>query len=188
MTAGGATRTLDIPDYVVGTWDIDPVHSDVSFVVRHLGLTRFRRSFEKFGGEIVTAENPLDSTVTATVDMASFDTGLESFNRHLLSADYLDVANHPTATLRSTGLRVADGGFLLSADLTLRGVTRPVEFTLESLGFGTGMRGERKAAFSAGTTITRGDFKLDFDAKLADGTLIIGERVRILLEVEAVLR
>ena len=180
--------SLAIPDYVVGTWDIDPVHSDVSFMVRHVGLTRFRRGFEKFGGELVTAENPLDSTVNATVDVTSLDTGLEAFNRHLASGDYLDFENHPTAEFRSTGLRVAEDGFELDGDLTLRGTTRPVTFDLELLGFGEGMRGEKKTAFSASTTISRSDFGLNFGNALANGTLIIGEQVRILLEIEAVLR
>src|SRR5436305_11665778 len=101
----GDSMSVAIPDYVLGTLDIEPVHSDVSFVVRHLGLTRYRRSFEKFSGEILTADNPLDSSVTATIDVTSFDTGLEKFNEHLLGEQFLDTANHPTATFRSTGIR-----------------------------------------------------------------------------------
>jgi len=180
--------SLSIPDYVAGTWDIDPVHSDVSFVVRHLGLTRFRRSFEKFTGEIVTAADPLSSTVTATVDVTSLDTGLEAFNRHLASGEYLDTGNHPTAEFRSTALRATEDGFELDGDLTLRGATRSVTFDLEPHGFGEGMRGEQKTAFSASTTIDRTDFGLNFGANLPNGRPIIGERVQILLEIEAVLR
>ncbi|HWC78439.1 MAG TPA: YceI family protein [Pseudonocardiaceae bacterium] len=180
--------SFTIPGYVAGTWDIDPVHSDVSFVVRHVGLTRFRRSFEKFSGEIVTAENPAESSVTATVEVTSLDTGLEAFNRHLAGPDYLDYDNHPTAAFRSTGLRAAEENYALDGELTLRGVTRPVTFDVELLGFGEGMRGEPKTAFSASTTINRGDFGLRVDGKVPSGTLIIGEKVRILLEIEAVLR
>jgi polyisoprenoid-binding protein YceI len=181
-----------ITDYLTGTWDIDVVHSDVSFVVRHVGLTRYRRSFEKFSGEIVTAEDPLASTVTATIDVTSFDTGLESFNRHLLSAEFLDTENHPTATFQSTGVRQGGrheaAGFLVDGELTLHGVTRPVTLDLELLGFGEGIQGERKVAFSATTTIDRTDFGITFDARLGNGKLIVGGKVQILLEIEAVLR
>ena len=180
--------SVAVPDYVVGTWDVDPVHSDVSFMVRHLGLTRFRRSFEKFSGEIVTAPELADCSVTATVDVTSLDTGLEPFNRHLASAEYLDTDNHPTATFRSTAVRAVGEAFALDGELTLRGVTRPVTFDLETHGFGEGMRGEQKTAFSARTTINRLDFGLTFDGTLANGTLIVGQHVDILLEIEAVLR
>jgi polyisoprenoid-binding protein YceI len=177
-----------IPGYVAGTWNIDPVHSDVSFMVRHVGLTRFRRSFEKFGGQLVTAENPLDSSVTATVDLSSFDTGLEPFNRHLLSADYFDVEHHPEATLRSTGLRAAGELFALDAELSLRGLTRPVTFQLELLGIGIGSRGETKMGLSASTTVNREDFGIGGAGTVPSGAFIIGAQVRILLEIEAVLQ
>jgi len=182
------TSGVEIAGYVAGTWDVDPVHSDVSIVVRHLGLTRFRRSFRKFRGEFVTAENPLDSTVTANIDMSSLDTGLETFDRHLRSADYFDVDNHPTARFRSTGVRPRGERFGMDGELTLRGVTRPVTLDVELLGFGVGMNGEQKAAFSAGTTVNRHDFGITFDGRLADGRLIVGNEVRVLLEIEAVAR
>jgi polyisoprenoid-binding protein YceI len=177
-----------IPGYVVGTWDIDPVHSDVAFVVRHLGLGRYRRSFEKFGAEIVTAENPLDSSVTATIDVTSLDTGLEKFNAHLFGEQFLDTANHPTATFRSTGIRQQAGHFLVDGSLTLRGVTRATTLRVDILGFGEGMRGEQRAAFSASTTINRRDFGIKFDTRLDNGRLVVGEEVTIHLEIEAVLR
>jgi polyisoprenoid-binding protein YceI len=180
--------SFQIPGYAVGTWDIDPVHSDVSFMVRHLGLTRYRRSFEKFAGEIYTADNPLDSSVTATVDVTSFDTGLEKFNQHLSGEQFLDTANHPTATFRSTGVRQHAGHFYVDGSLSLRGFTRPTTLQVEILGFGEGINGERKAAFSARTTINRRDFGITFDSRLPGGTPVVGEEVTINLEIEAVLR
>jgi polyisoprenoid-binding protein YceI len=120
--------------------------------------------------------------------VTSLDTGLEAFNRHLASGEYLDTGNHPSAQFRSTGLRAAGDGLELDGELTLRGITRPVTFDLESHGFGEGMRGEPKTAFSAATTINRSDFGLSFGGTLPNGTPIIGEQVRILLEIEAVLR
>lgn len=187
-----------IPDYVTGTWDIDVVHSDVSLVVRHVGLTKYRRSFERFSGEIVTAEDPSDSSVTATIDMTSFDTGVEAFNRSLLSSEFLATESYPTATFTSTRVHPAEGGgshwdgaagqWTVEGQLTVRGVTRPVVLDLELLGFGEGMRGERKAAFSASTIIDRTDFGITFDGRLANGRLIVGNKVQVLLEIEAVLR
>src|SRR5919112_5349721 len=101
MTAPTSTQ---IPGYVVGTWDIDPVHSDVSFTVRHMMVSKVRGRFATFSGEIVTAEDFTGSTVTATIDASSIDTGNEQRDAHIRSADFFDVANHPTWTFRSTGL------------------------------------------------------------------------------------
>jgi polyisoprenoid-binding protein YceI len=157
-------------------------------MVRHLGLTRYRRSFEKFGGEIYTADSPLDSSVTATVDVTSFDTGLEKFNEHLFGEQFLDTANHPTATFRSTGVRQHAGHFFVDGSLSLRGFTQTTTLDVEILGFGEGLKGERKAAFSAKTTINRRDFGITFDSRLPGGTLVVGDEVTINLEIEAVLR
>ncbi|SDD63465.1 YceI family protein [Actinokineospora iranica] len=148
----------------------------------------YRRGFERFGGQIVTAADPLDSTVAAEVDVASFDTGLEAFNRHLLAGDFFDVANYPTATLSSTAIRPAGDRFHLDADLTLRGITKAVTFELEVLGFGFGVNGETKAGFSASATVNRGDFGIAFQSVLANGNLAVSDEARILLEIEAVLR
>lgn len=180
--------TLSLPDYQVGTWDIDPVHSDVSFTVVHLGLTRYRRSFEKFDGEITTTSDPLHSSVSATVDVTSFDTGLEKFNEHLLADGFFDAARHPTARFRFTGLRTYEEQFALEGELTLRGVTRPVIFDLELHGFGEGINGDSKVAFSAETIIRRNDFGIVFGATLPNGRLVVGNDVRISLEIEAVRR
>lgn len=179
---------VDLGEYVSGTWDIDPLHSDVSFVVRHLGLTRFRRSFTKFAGVIITKDNPLESSVDATIEVSSFDTGLEAFNKSLLSKDFLDAETHPTATFRSTGITAQGDRYAVGGELTLRGITRAVPLDLELLGFGEGIKGETKAAFSAGTTIDRSDFGITFDGRLPNGRLIVGHEVRILLEIEAILR
>ncbi|MFD2415454.1 YceI family protein [Amycolatopsis pigmentata] len=178
----------EIPGYAPGTWDIDPVHSDVSFVVRHLGLTRFRRSVEKYRGEIVTGTSPLDSSVVASVDLTSLDTGLETFNRHLAGPDFLDLQNHPTAEFSSTGLHASGQDFALDGELTIRGITKPVTFALQLHGFGEGIKGESKVSFSASTTIRRSDFGITFDARLGNGRLIVGQDVQLLLEIEAVLR
>ena len=96
---------VEIPGYVAGTWTIDPVHSEVSFVVRHMMVSKVRGRFDKFEGTIVTAPDPLQSSVTATVDLSSVNTGEPNRDNHIRSADFFEVESHPTMTFRSTGVR-----------------------------------------------------------------------------------
>ena len=96
---------VEIPGYVTGTWTIDPVHSDVSFTVRHMMVSKVRGRFRSFAGHLVTAPDPLASSVTATIDLASIDTNNEQRDAHVRSADFLDVERHPTMTYRFTGIR-----------------------------------------------------------------------------------
>src|SRR3954449_6145214 len=103
-----APTNTQIPGYLVGTWDIDPVHSDVSFTVRHMMVSKVRGRLGTFSGEIVTAERFTDSTVTATVDASSVDTGNAQRDGHIRTADFFEVETHPTWSFRSTAIR-ADG-------------------------------------------------------------------------------
>jgi polyisoprenoid-binding protein YceI len=182
-----ATRT-QIPGYVVGTWDIDPVHSDVSFTVRHMMVSKVRGRFATFSGVIVTAEDFPVSTVSATIDASSIDTGNEQRDAHIRSADFFDVANHPTWTFRSTGLRKDGDDHLLYGELTIKGVSRPVTLALEVNGFGPDAFGGTRAGFSASTTINRSDFGVDIQMPLDGGGVVVSEKVQITLEIEAVLR
>src|SRR4051812_44265539 len=102
MSSAGTTTT--IPGYVVGTWSIDPVHSEVGFTVRHMMVRKVGAKFTEFSGDIATAENPLESSVTATVDLTSIDTGNVDRDNHIRSADFFDVDSHKTMTFRSTGI------------------------------------------------------------------------------------
>ena len=137
-----STPTVNIPGYVVGTWDIDPIHSDVSITARHLVVSKVRGRFDDFEGTIDTAENPLDSKVNATIKATSINTKQPQRDDHIRSADFLDVENHPTITFVSTGLRVVGDDFELDGNLTLHGVTKPVTLKLEIIGFGPGSHGE----------------------------------------------
>jgi polyisoprenoid-binding protein YceI len=181
------TSTL-IPNYVVGTWDIDPVHSDVSFTVRHMMVSKVRGRLGSFTGEIVTAPRFADSTVTATVDASSVDTGNAQRDGHIRTADFFEVDTYPTWTFRSTGIREDDGDHVLDGELTIKGVTRPVSLALEVNGFGPDAYGGTRAGFSATTTIQRSDFGVDISMPLDGGGVVVGEKVQIALEVEAVLR
>ncbi len=175
--------TTDIPGYVTGTWTIDPVHSNVSFVVRHLGVTKVRGRFTDFEGEIVTAEDIRDSSVTATMRAAGVDTTNEQRDEHVRNADFLDAENHPTLSFRSTGIRVDGEDYLIDGELTLRGVTRPVTLTAELGGFGDGMtEGSTIVGVSAHTEINRSDFGVGEGIPSA----VVSEKIRIELDIEAI--
>src|SRR5260370_23692691 len=125
------TQEETIPGYVAGTWTIDPLHSEVGFSVRHMMVSKVRGKFSKFSGELVTAENPLTSSVTAEIDLSSIDTGAEQRDGHLRSPDFFDTENHPVMTYRSTGIRAKGDGYVLDGDLTRRGGTPSVPPALE---------------------------------------------------------
>ena len=185
MTTLTATQ---IPGYVAGTWDIDPTHSDVSFTVRHMMVSKVRGHFEKFSGQIVTADDPLQSTVTAVVDATSFDTSNVDRDNHIRSADFLEVDKYPTLEFRSTGLRPrGSGDYALEGDLTVHGVTRPVSFQLEINGFTKDPYGGYRVGFSATTDISRSDFGVSINLPLEGGGVVVGDKVQISLELEAIL-
>jgi polyisoprenoid-binding protein YceI len=180
--------TTQIPGYVVGTWDIDASHSTVGFSVRHMMVSKVRGYFRTFSGEIVTAEDPAQSTVTATIDMDSIDTRQEQRDAHIRSADFFDVGNHSVMTFRSTGVRTDGADWVVDGDLTLKGITKPVTLTLELNGFGPDAYGGTRAGFSAKTEISRKAFGVDIDMPMDGGGVVVGDKVTIELEIEAVLR
>lgn len=182
-----STTTTTIPGYVTGTWTIDPVHSEVGFSVRHMMVSKVRGKFTSFEGSVTTAENPLDSTVTATVDLGSIDTGNADRDNHIRSADFFEVDAHNTMTFTSTGVRADGGDYVLDGDLTLKGVTKPVSLDLELGGFGPDAYGGTRAGFSASTVINRRDFGVDFNAAMETGGVVVGDKVTLNLEIELVL-
>ena len=183
------TAAVEIPGYVTGTWTIDPVHSEVSFVVRHMMVSKVRGRFDKFEGAIETAPDPLQSTVTATVDLSSVNTGNDTRDNHIRSEDFFHVEKHPAMTFRSTGIRPEGENFLLDGDLSLRGVTRPVTFFLEVNGFGPDPYGGTRTGFSATTEINRNDWNVSYNGPIpgASSGMVLSDRVTINLEIEAVL-
>jgi len=185
MSNAGTTTT--IPGYVVGTWAIDPVHSEVGFTVRHMMVSKVRGKFTSFTGEVVTAENPLDSKVTASIDLMSIDTGNSDRDTHLRSSDFFDTEQNKTMDFRSTGIREDGSDYLLDGEITLKGVTKPITFHLELGGFGPDPYGGTRSGFTATGEIKRSDFGVDFNAVLETGGVVVGDRVQIVLEIEAVL-
>ncbi len=174
--------------YQAGTWTIDAAHSDVSFTVRHLMISKVRGHFRSFSGQIVTTPDPIDSSVTATIDLTSLDTNNEERDTHIRSADFFDVVSYPTMSYRSTGIRDDGDSWIVDGDLTLHGVTRPVPLAVEVNGFGRDpFSGATKAGFSATATINRRDFGIDITLPMDGGGVVVGDKIAITLEIEAVL-
>jgi polyisoprenoid-binding protein YceI len=172
-----------------GTWTIDPAHSSADFVARHLVVSKVKGGFSDFTGVItVDPADPLASSVETTIQVASIDTRDEQRDAHLRSADFFDAEQFPTITFRSTRLSEDGGDYVVEGDLTIKGVTKPVTLTLEYNGTSPDPWGGVRAGFSAETEVNRRDFGLNFDAKLDTGGALVGEKIKIHLEIEAVLK
>lgn len=179
--------TTAIPNYVVGTWAIDPVHTEIGFVARHLMVTKVRGKFEKYTATIVTAENPLDSHFEVEVDLSSITTGNDMRDGHLRSADFFDAENSPKMTFRSTAIRPAGDDYEVDGELTIRGVTKPVTLKAELGGFGPGMQGETRLGISLTGVINRHDFGVSWNTVLEGGGVAVSDKVTIAIEAEAIL-
>ncbi len=177
-----------IPGYVAGTWDIDPVHTDISFTVRHMMVSKVRGHFEKFEGVVVLGAEPLDSSVEVTVELGSINTNNVDRDNHIRSDDFFGVEQYPTLSYKSTGVRAAGDGYVVDGDLTLHGVTAPVSLELEINGFGPDPFGGTRAGFSATGEISRKAFDVKFDAPMEGGGAVVGDKIQLLIEAELILR
>lgn len=167
-----------------GTWTIDPVHSSVGFSVRHLMVSKVRGVFETFSGAITVAEDGTPS-VNAEIAVDSINTRNEQRDAHLKSADFFDAQNHPVATFASTAVRADGDRYVLDGDFTLRGITRPISLDLEFNGVNPGMGHGEVAGFEASVVLNRKDFGIDIDMPLETGGAVVGDKVTITLEIEA---
>ena len=174
-------------DLTPGTWAIDPGHAEVAFVGRHLGLTKVRGRFTGIEGAVRVGPELVQSSVEVTIDMTSVESGSRDRDEHLRSSDLFDVAAHPTATFRSTGITVASpSAGQLDGELTIKGVTRPVRLDVEHLGLVTDPWGGERAVFSATTSINREDFGVTWNMPLDAGGLLVSREIRIEIDVELV--
>jgi polyisoprenoid-binding protein YceI len=170
-----------------GTYTIDATHSTVQFVARHLVAAKVRGSFAEFEGTLTIGDSAETSSVTAIVQAGSISTHNEMRDGHLKSSDFLDLENHPTLTFTSTKISPKGGdNYVMTGDLTIRGVTKSVDFDLEFLGSGPSMQpGVTVAGFEAKTEIDRRDFGVNFEGVLENGSLVVSNKVTLELTIEA---
>lgn len=169
-----------------GTWNIDPTHSTVGFVARHLVISKVRGSFRSFSGAIIISDQQLDSSVSVSIDMESVDTADESRDGHIKGEDFFDVAKFPTMTFTSTKVTQEGEDFEVTGDLTIKGVTRSVILELEFNGVSKDPWGGTRAGFSAETEINRKDFGLEWNVVMETGGVLVGEKIKIELDIQAV--
>jgi polyisoprenoid-binding protein YceI len=182
--------TAMIPGFIAGTWEIDPVHSEVSFTVRHMVVSKVRGRFDRFSGTILTNEDLTHSSVNVTIEAASINTNEPNRDNHVRSADFLDVESFPSLTFQSTAVRTDGDQVQVDGELTIRGTTRPVTLDVEVNGFTPDPYGGTRAGFSATTEINRQDFGVSFNGPIpgADNAMVLSDKVTLNLEVEAVLQ
>jgi polyisoprenoid-binding protein YceI len=178
MTAATATQLS------AGTWAIDPVHSSIAFSVRHLVVSKVRGNFRSYSGAVVVGADGTPS-VTAEIAIDSVETGNEARDAHLKAADYFDAEKYPTATFASTAVRADGDHYVLDGDFTLKGITKPVSLELEFNGTNPGMGHGEVAGFTASVVLNRKDFGIDVDMPLETGGAVVGDKVTITLEIEA---
>lgn len=179
---------MSTPEIPTGTWSIDASHSEVGFSVRHLAVAKVKGQFESFEGTITIAEDPLQSAVEASIDLASITTRDKQRDEHLRSSDFFNVEANPKMTFRSTSVTPSGSDYKLVGDLTIKDVTKPVELDLEFNGVSPDPWGGTRAGFSATGEINRKDFGIDFNIPLDGGGFVIGDKIKLVLEVEAALQ
>lgn len=168
------------------TYTIDASHSQVGFSVKHMMFSTVRGNFRGFEGTIVVDnDNPANSTVNVTIDASTVSTGDEKRDEHLRSADFFDVATYPDITFKSTSIDFKDDeNFTINGELTIHGVTAPAKIKAEQTGEGTNPWGVDVAGFEGETKINRKDFGLGWNATLEKGGVLVGEEIKITLELE----
>lgn len=178
-----------VPTELTGVWDIDPAHTVIGFSVRHAMVATVRGGFNTFAGSIAVAEYLDGSFVEVTIDPESIDTRNADRDRHLRSGDFFDVVNHPAITFRSTRVeRTGQDRFGVAGDLTIRGTTRPVELDMEFHGTSVDPFGNVRAGIEATTAISRKDWGLTWNVALEAGGVLVGDKIKITLDVAAVKR
>jgi polyisoprenoid-binding protein YceI len=169
-------------------WNFDAVHSSISFSVRHLMISKVTGHFTKWSGTLlIDDENPDNSSVEVDIDAASINTREPQRDDHLRSADFLDAQNYPTIVFRSTRVEQIDPEhYKVTGNFTVRNVTRPVVLDTEYFGRSKDPWGGERVGFSAKTSIDRKDYGLNFNVPLESGGVLVGDKVNIELDIQAV--
>ncbi|RZU50976.1 polyisoprenoid-binding protein YceI [Krasilnikovia cinnamomea] len=189
MTESVATtrefQGLQIP--AAGTYELDAAHKRVGFVVRHLMVSKVRGEFTDATATVTVAEDPLQSSVVATIQTASVRTGQDDRDNHLRTGDFFEAEKYPAMEYRSTGIKSFEGNeFVLDGELTIKGITRPVELVVEFEGVGRSPYGFDVFGFSATTEIDREEWGLTYNMALETGGVMIGKKIKIEIEGEAI--
>jgi polyisoprenoid-binding protein YceI len=189
MDQGGAfmaqAGTQGVTAPPAGKWELDPAHTMVEFVARHM-LTKVRGRFTDFSGTIEIGEKPEDSSVVVEINAASIQTNQEMRDNHMKSGDFFEIETYPTLTFRSTGVRLTGGTeFEIDGELTVKDVTNPITLKGEFIGWGPDPEGIPILAASARTTIDREDWDLTWNMVVETGGFLVGKKVDIEIEVEA---
>jgi polyisoprenoid-binding protein YceI len=182
MTERGMVR---VP---AGTWEVDPSHSSAGFEVKHMMIATVRGHFREFGGTLEAAEDdPSNSSARGWANVASIDTGNSDRDAHLRSADFFDAERYPQITFESTRVEHVEGGtYRVSGNLTIKDVTREVTFEATIQGVGEDPWGKERVGVAVRGTINRTEFGLTWQQKLAAGGLLVGEDVKVLLDISAI--
>ncbi len=172
----------------ISTWNIDPAHSSVLFVARHMVVARVHGRFERFSGTLrVNPEQPLQGAVEVVVEAGSIYTGASDRDAHLRSPDFLDAEGAPRLIFRSTQVEPTGGAsFRLLGDLTIRNVTHPVAFEARHTATSKDPWGSTRLIYSARTTINRTDYGIRWNKTLDNGGWLVGEKIDIELDIQAI--
>lgn len=180
-----ATQLMDKPQ--TGTWSLDPAHTSIGFVARHLMVTKVRGEFKQFSAAVIVGDSAENSSVSAEIEVASLTSGDEKRDGHLRSADFFDVEKFPKMTFKSTSVSaVRDGKFRITGDLTIRDVTRPVELEAEYLGLVPTPWNHSRIAVSTHTTINREEWGLTWNVSLETGGVLVSKEIAIEIEAQLV--
>lgn len=171
-----------------GTWAFDKSHTTLSFIARHMMVTKVRGTFPAFEGTIEVAENPADSRVTVEIAAASVNTGSADRDAHIISPDFFDVANYPTIKFASTDIHQENGQWRLTGDLTIKNITKQVTLDVTFEGSETSPWGKSIAAFSATTDVDREAWGLTWNVPLESGGVLLGKKVKLEIDTELVLQ
>lgn len=180
------TSTATSP-LTTGTWNLDASHSEIGFSVRHAGVSKVRGSFQEFDATLTVGQTLAESSVEATVKIDSVNTKDANRDGHLKSGDFFNAEEFPTMTFKSTEVKGDDEEFVLVGELTLRGVTKQVEFKAELGGQVVDAFGATRAGFFASTTISRKEFGITWNAALEAGGVLVSDKVKIEIDASFVL-
>ena len=170
-----------------GTWTVDPVHSTVGFSVKHLGIATVRGHFDEFEGTLEIGESDESARAHGTVKAVSVNTNDSGRDEHLRSADFFGVEANPELTFASTGIEhVDDETFLITGDLTMNGITKPVKLQAEVEGTETDPWGNERVGLEALGELNRKDYGLTWNQVLGSGNVLVSDKVKLVIEVSAV--